>query len=283
MADVANAAAPAEAPDPNQAFFDKAQQALRELYDKAQAAIELHFMMALMAEMRGMQDAGWNTAEEAIKAFDQYRAILQLITGGPERIRVILAFYMHVAEGSDFYEVPKKMLLTIEGKGNSISPFSKLVKKHKKSGHAIAPNANAVMKDMMGHAFELGMRELAQVFEEAFDGDIRNAIAHADYTLAPEGMRLRRRNGGTPRVIAWNEFEAIINRGLSLFSIIRDITGDYITGYHPPKVIQARLSSKEPIGTYCLYYAPNTGVYGFRTGDQPPPNYNQALAPAAPA
>jgi hypothetical protein len=43
------------------------------------------------------------------------------------------------------------------------------------------------MKDLMGHSWLLGFYELSQVFDEAFDYDVRNAIAHANYTLAPEG------------------------------------------------------------------------------------------------
>jgi hypothetical protein len=41
--------------DPNQAFFEKAERALRDLFDRAKAAHELHFAMALMPEFRGEQ------------------------------------------------------------------------------------------------------------------------------------------------------------------------------------------------------------------------------------
>ena len=200
--------------EPNQPFYDKAIRALRELFEKAKAAHELHFVMALMPEFRGAQDAGWNTAEEAVQAYDQYTALVKSLSKDEiARVRVILAFYMHVAEGSGFYEMPKKMLLTVQGRGNNIYPFRSLVKRHEKTGRAIAPNANRIMKDLMGHAYEVGLEELAEVFKEAFDPDVRNAIAHADYVLAEEGMRLRKRNGGQPRVITWDEFDPLICRG----------------------------------------------------------------------
>ena len=54
--------------DPNQAFFEKAERALRDLFDRAKAAHELHFAMALMPEFRGEQDAGWSTADESVRA-----------------------------------------------------------------------------------------------------------------------------------------------------------------------------------------------------------------------
>ena len=80
------------------------------------------------------------------------------------RIRVLLSFYLHVSEGAGFYEIPKKMMLTIEGNGNNLYPFQKLVKKHQKTGEAVAPNANAIMKNMMGHAYELGLQVSFQMF-----------------------------------------------------------------------------------------------------------------------
>lgn len=63
--------APTE-PDPNQAFYDKAKRALEGLFEKAKAKNELHFVMAMMPEFRGMQDGGWNTGEEAVHAYDQF-------------------------------------------------------------------------------------------------------------------------------------------------------------------------------------------------------------------
>ena len=109
---------------------------------------------------------------------------------------MLLAFYAHVSEGSGFYEIPKAMLLTVEGRGNNIMPFQDLVERHRRTGQVMAPNANKVMADLIGHAAELGFVEVAETFRDAFDPDVRNAIAHADYILWKDGMRLRRRNGG---------------------------------------------------------------------------------------
>jgi hypothetical protein len=125
----------AQVPDPNQGFYDKAVRALTDLCERAKATQELHFVMALMPEFRGMQDAGWSTAHEAVRAYDEFSALVKSLS--PEktvRARVVLAFYAHVAEGSGFYEIPKKLLLTIEGRGNNIRPFQSLVERHRKTG-----------------------------------------------------------------------------------------------------------------------------------------------------
>jgi hypothetical protein len=240
------------------------------LFEKAKAAHELHFALALMPEMRGLQDGGWNTAEEAVRAYDQFtKHVESLDTKELVRVRIILALYMHVAEGAGFYEIPKKMLLTTEGKGNNILPFQSLVKKHRKTGQAIAPNANTIMKDLMGHAWLLGFVELAEVFRDAFDPDVRNAIAHADYILASNGMRLRRRNGGQVRIIPWGEFDALIARGINLFSIIRELAVEYAHSYDPPKTIKSRLNDDEPLQKFTIHFDPTTQMFGFTTGNAP--------------
>jgi hypothetical protein len=256
-----------EKSNPNQQFNDKAERALREVFEKAKATNELHFAMALMPEMRGMQDGGWNTAEEAVDAYGHYNALLdKLPPDDVVRVRVLLAFYLHTAECSGFYEVPKKMLLTIEGKGNSYLPFQKLVKKHRKTGQAMAPNANAIMKNLIGHSWLLGFREFSEVFEEAFDADVRNAIAHADYTIAKDGFRVRKRNGGQVRIIPWEKFGPLMDKGINLFSIIRSLGEEYVQSYNPPKTIKARINESQPLTDYTIHYNPVTRSFGFTTG-----------------
>jgi hypothetical protein len=253
--------------DPNQGFYKKAERALRELFENAKATHELHFAMALMPEMRGMQDAGWNTAEDAARAYDDFsKHLASLKASDPIHPRIVLAFYLSMAEGAGFYEIPKKMLLTTEGKGNNITPFKKLVKLHRQTGAAIEPNANAIMKDLMGHSWLLGFTQLSEVFRDAFDPDVRNAVAHSNYILAPDGMRLRKRSGGQVRIIPWDEFNTLIPRGINLFSIIRDLAVEYVNTYNPPRTIKSRLTEREPLSDYTITYDPKNKTFGFKTG-----------------
>ncbi len=106
------------------------------------------------------------------------------------KCRVALSFYCHLAEASGFYEVPKNMLRIAGGESHVLWPFINLVQSHKQTGDRIAPNANKVLKDLTGHAKELGFDELAEVFRDAFDPDVRNGYAHADYIVWNDGLRL---------------------------------------------------------------------------------------------
>jgi hypothetical protein len=206
-----------------------------------------------------------------VRAYDEFAELVRSLPKTPARVRVVLAFYMHVAEGAGFYEIPKKLLLTIEGRGNNMWPFQNLVERHRASGEIIAPNANQIMKDLIGHASDLELTELAEVFRDAFDPGVRNAVAHADYIIWPDGLRLRRRNGGWPREIPWKDFTSLADRGLNLFAFIRHLSDEYVHSYETPKTIRSRMNKNEPLTDYTIYYQPTTGAFGFITGKHPPP------------
>lgn len=180
----------------NEAFYEKAEAALRELFEAAKAKHELHFAMALMPEMRGMQDAGWNTADETQHAFHEYLEFLQELEPNRMKWRITLGFYCHLAEASGFYEVPKNMLRISEGGSHVLWPFMDLVQEHRQTGNRIAPNANKVLRDLAGYAKTLGFDNLAEVFRDAFNSDVRNGYSHADYIVWQDGLRLPKRNGG---------------------------------------------------------------------------------------
>src|SRR5688572_17520246 len=167
----------------NTAFFEKIDRAFRGLFDLARQRNELHFAMALMPEMRGIQNPGWNTAAEAHQAFDDFVEFLNANKGSRIRNRVALAFYCHASEESRFYEIPKNRLRIAGGESHVLWPFMHLVETHKLTGQRVAPNANKVMQDLAGHAQTLNFQELSEVFRDAFDSEIRNGYAHADYVI----------------------------------------------------------------------------------------------------
>jgi hypothetical protein len=123
--------------------------------------------------------------------------------------------------------------------------------------------------------------ELSEVFNEAFDADVRNAIAHADYIIAKEELRIRKKNGGYPRIIPWPEFDALICRGINLFSFIRQIVDEYVKSYAPPRTIRSQLADHEPVIEYTIYYDPSTGAFGWITGKSPPEGYGKSATVAA--
>ena len=144
--------------------------------------------------------------------------------------------------------------------------IQKLVEKHGKTGAVIAPNANKVLRDLAGHAASLGLSELADVFRDAFESDIRNAYAHADYVIWKDGLRLRKRNGGSPRKISWAEFQAHFDRGINVFHLLRQLVDEYVSSYHPAKQIRARMAENEPEFLWTIHFDPEKRTFKISGG-----------------
>ncbi|MBE9572303.1 MAG: hypothetical protein IMF11_16875 [Proteobacteria bacterium] len=252
-------------PNTNDEFCKKAERAFRELFDAAREKHELHFANALIPEMRGLQDAGWNTAAEAHRAFEEYLNFMQQEEYGRIRYRVALAFYCHISEASGFYEIPKNMLRIAGGQSYVLWPFRELVREHHVTGDQIAPNSNKILKDLMGHAKTLGFDDLAEVFRDAFDSDIRNGYAHADYVIWEDGLRLPRRNGGTAKLVQWDEFGAAFDRGIDFFKLLCQLVQEYKQSYSTPKTINASLKD-EAETAWSIHYDPDTGAFEITGG-----------------
>ena len=250
----------------NNAFFEKTERAFRDLFDRARGKNELQFAFSLNPEFRGEQDAGWSTADDAHLAFDEYLAFLSQGEFTSLKARVALAFYCHLAEASGYYEIPKNMLRVVEGQSYNMWPFQKLVETHRKTGAIIAPSANKVLRDLAGHATTVGLNELAEVFRDAFDPDIRNAYAHADYIIWKDSLRLRKRNGGVPRKISWPDFQAYFDRGINVFHVLRQLVDEYVSSYHPAKQFRARMAENEPELLWTIHFDPEKGTFGISGG-----------------
>jgi len=151
-------------------------------------------------------------------------------------------------------------------RGYNLWPFQDLVETHRKTGAVIAPNANKVLRDPAGHAATLGLSELAEVFRDAFDPDIRNAYAHADYIIWNDGLRLRKRNGGFPRKVPWSEFQSRFDRGINLFRLLREMVNEYVASYHPAKRLRARMDDNQPELLWTIHFDPETRTFGISGG-----------------
>lgn len=219
-------------------FLAKAEQAMRQLFSLAQKQDEFQFALSLSPEFRGCEDVGWNTAHDAQKSVTTYLSLLESDVDAELKIRVALAFYCHLAEAAGFYEVPKNLLNVASGQEFSMWPFLYLTKAHKVTGQRIAPNANKIMQDLVGHSSEIGLTDLAQAFKGAFDPDVRNGYAHADYVVWADGLRLKKRNGGQPRIIPWDEFFDLFFKGINFFLMITNVASEFIHSYCEPKYVQ---------------------------------------------
>ncbi|MBU0533374.1 MAG: hypothetical protein KJ887_01045 [Candidatus Omnitrophica bacterium] len=248
----------------NSDYFEKVEKAFDKPFETAKTINEIQFALSLNPEFRGAQDVGWCTASETFVAFDEYLDFINKMEQSRMRIRIALSFYCHLSEASGFYEIPKNMLRVIDGSNYSMWPFQDIVKKHNDTGKIITPNSNKIMRNIIGHAEAIGMHEVAEVFKEAFDSDIRNAYSHADYIIWGDGLRIRFRNGGYPKEISWEDFSDIFDRGINFFNILKAKVDECLRTYHPAKTIDGQLNN-EPKGKWKIEYDPRSGGFSIST------------------
>jgi hypothetical protein len=249
-----------------EAYAARCTAAWQELFFAARGKEEMQFAMALNPEFRGMQDAGWSTAEEASRALDQYLEILEKMPSSPIKVRLALSLYSHLSEASGFYEVPKNMMRIASGEDYNVWPFRHLVARHAESGAIIAPNANKVMKDLLGHAQELGLQRLKAVIIETFDPDLRNGYAHADYIIWNDGIRLRKRNGGYPFVVSFDDFTLKLNKAITFFQTLKGCMMESVRSYATPKRIKGRMNNHDPVMPAIISYDEATEAFSIQSG-----------------
>jgi hypothetical protein len=249
-----------------EAYTNRCHAAWGELFTAAKAQEELQFAMALNPEVRGEQSAGWSTAEESSRALDQYLELLKKLDPSPIKVRLALSLYSHLSEASGFYEVPKNMMRIASGGDYNFWPFQHLVAKHNASGARIAPNANKIMKDLLGHSHELGLENIKNVIIETFDPDLRNGYAHADYVIWNDGIRLRKRNGGSPYVVSFDDFTFKLNKSITFFLTLQNYIMKCIKSYAIPKRLIGRMNKTDPALPSIIHYDEETGAFSIQTG-----------------
>ncbi len=243
----------------NAQFLILFKKSFIELLALAKKKNELHFAFALSPEFRGMQDAGWNTAVESMRAFEEYIEFLDTIKNWKMRIRISLAFYCHIAESSGLYEVIKKMLNICSGKSNGVAPFADIVRENSQ-GSTITPNTNMVTKNLIIHANKLDLTDLADCLGNAFNSSIRNGYSHANYIVWNNGLRLPNRNGVGGSTIPWEIYELLLNRGINFFQIINQVIHSELLKYESKQVIECSLHD-EPARKHQIHFNPESGEF----------------------
>jgi len=246
----------------NGPFLDKAHVALRDLFQRAKAADELNFAFSLAP---GSRPYSVSPVFDAHDAFKDYYDFLVNHRGEKICARIALAFYCHVSEASGFWEIPKNLLCIIKGGTYNPMPFWEFVRLHSTSGQLIAPNANKIMASIAGLANEIGLSDLAGVFRDAFDPDLRNGYAHADYAIDTKGVYVRARYEQA-RLIEWGEFNLLLDKGINFYSTLMCVVGEFMRQYEVPRVVEGRLNDRDPTCNWRISYDVQKGQFSIIGG-----------------
>ena len=168
---------------------------------------------ASLLRIVGMEDEGWEPHLESRALLEDLNSLLQ-IELTKDRFpdsdlttwRLGLLFYSHIVEMDAPYEVLTNLLRFRLSKGYSPNPYyiflSDTEKKRYKNSR-IFPRLKIEILRKLGN--EAGI-PVAELFEEFYDSDLRNAISHSDFILTSESFRCRGGSG------AWRAFSLPLER-----------------------------------------------------------------------
>lgn len=230
------------------AYVRELNTQLTYLFAFARRVNELDTVVAVCGEFRGAQDAGWNTMVTAHEASAELRAATSRKDGlNLAEMRYVLCLYAHLAEAGGVYEGLLNTIRVAQLKPYNLWPFQDLVRVRKTPRAVIGPNANAMFRRLAESAENIGMPLLARLLEEAFRDDIRNGIAHADYILAHDGLRLRRRNGGMPLLLPFEEVSDAVQKGEFFFELLQAFYKSVMLTFRPGRTVIGRFSENFPM------------------------------------
>jgi hypothetical protein len=218
------------------------------LFAYARTINEIDTAAALSGEFRGAQDAGWSTVQTAYEVFGELNALCNkgAALTKPE-LRQVLCLYAHLAEAGGVYEGLLNTMRVAQLKAYNLWPFQNLVRVRREPRAVIGPNANAMFRHLAEVATEIGMTGLAHLLEITFRDDIRNGMAHADYVLDQDGLRLRRRNGGQPVSVSLHQIQNSVQTAMFFFELLQYFQRSAMETYRSPRTIIGRFSENPPM------------------------------------
>jgi len=175
---------------------------------------------ASLLRIVGMEDRGWDPFLESRSILEDLNAIMQ--TDLPDAKfpdkdltiwRMGLLMYNHIVEMDAPYEVITNLLRFRLGKGYSPNPYymflnSDQKKRFKRSG--IYPKQKIKIIKALSSKANL---PVGDIFDDFYNGELRNAISHSDYILTDEEFRCRSGTGSVGAFcIPLNELNEIITK-----------------------------------------------------------------------
>jgi hypothetical protein len=251
------------------------EERLHALFEAAKTADEFEFACTLL-RLRGMEDAGWDPFVETQRLVEDLMALIDTPLVGHTKIRLGLLLYSHLTEVGAVYEVLANLSRVHAGERYSIDPFLDYCSRNRKGEVQFLSTRAKVnaLKEMLEGAGQVAVVEVLDWF---FNPSVRNAFAHADYTLHQDKFRCRSESFEIGGGIQTSELSLqalvdLFNRALAFFqAFMREYT-EQRTGYQANRVVAGRIAggpAPEPVE---LLADSEHGLYGFRS----PPAAEQA-------
>lgn len=223
------------------------------LFDEAQRRSEADFVHTLIPVF-SLQGPGWDAFETTVQAVE---AIVELVNRTPDFVsarHLKLWLWGHIVEASAPYEQLARLLATQAGQRPRVTHFPA-----DERGRPQSPWRKIEFLEAEGQ--RLGFERLGEPLREIWDGPLRNAVFHADYSLY----------GGEVRIVgldayAHEKVERLVARANAYHDALRLLRDAHIQSYDQPKRIPAGGFTPDPEEEFVVIVREGHGAVGLKDG-----------------
>jgi hypothetical protein len=240
---------------------------LHGLFDAAKTVDEFEFGCTLL-RVRGMESAGWDPFGETHQLVEDLMTLVGTPLMPHTKVRLGLLLYSHLSETGAAYDILANFTRVVAGQRYVIDPFLDHYPRNRKGEPQFltTPAKVRAVKEMLSAVDHAAVSETLDWF---FHASVRNAFAHADYTLHSDEFRARseffeRRGLRTP-TLPLDVLADIVNRALAFYDTFMREHDDQRGGYRANKVVGGRIGGGANYEPVELLADEQRGLYGFRS------------------
>jgi hypothetical protein len=245
--------------DPHIAYDDVPVR-LHSLFDAARSADQCEFACTLL-RIRGLEDAGWDP-------FVETQRLISAPLQGHAQIRLGLLLYSHLTEVGAVYDMLANLVNVIAGERYSIDPFIPYYPRNRKGEAQFlsTPRKVGVLREIL---VKVDRADIADLLDWYFNSAVRNAFAHADYTLHEDKFRSRSEQFEVDGVLTMElplpALIELVNRTLAFFEALVIEYEEQRRSYTANQLTTGRLGVGDERLPVELLADPQRGLYGLRS------------------
>lgn len=240
---------------------------LHAMFVAAKASDEFEFCCTLL-RVRGMESDGWDPFDETHRLVEDLMALVSAPLVGYTKIRLGLLLYSHLTEVGSIYDMLANLARVVAGNRYVIDPFLDYYPRNRK-GEAQFLSTPGKVRALNEMLTAVDQAKVGELLDWLFHASLRNAFAHADYTLHEDRFRSRSqtfvlegmRTSELPLPIVGD----LVNRVLAFYDAFMTEYSVQRRSYKADKVVGGRISGGDVPEPVELLGDPKRGLYGFRS------------------
>jgi hypothetical protein len=239
---------------------------LQGFFDQAKSVDEFEFACSLL-RVRGMESPGWDPLGETQQLVEDIVSLIAAPLVGYTQARLGLLLYSHLTEVGAMYDVFANLARVVRGERYVIDPFLEHYPRNRK-GEALFLSTPGKVRALNAMLDDIGRTDVAETISWFFQPSVRNAFAHADYTLHDDRFRSRSESfevgGVRSPELSMAVLTDVVNRGLAFYGAFVHEYSQQLRSYSANRIVHGRIGGgdrREPVE---LLGDPQRGLHGFR-------------------